>query len=171
MASRVKISGQLPDPDSVLGALDAGARDAINSVAQMALPIISSHTPRRSGKLARAWSKQVKKTATGQQLRLGPDLKRGSRRTGAYYGGMVENGTGIYGPKGAPIQRRQKDAFGRPRPFVLQLPGGREIRTRTIDGQRPQRFIARIRFLVDGRAEQLMQTKADEIARRLERDI
>ncbi len=161
MRGRVDLGDELR-ADSLVGVIDEAATAAAGDIADLT-PLLAGVVPRKSGRLQRAVKGKRRKTATGHQVTVGVSA-RGGRKTGAYYGHMVNNGTGIYGPRGQAIRPRSAPYF------VLNFRGV-ELRLPSVRGQRPARFIERVRGRIDEQADRAVQQRAEQAARQLEREM
>lgn len=110
------------------GEIDRMSREALEDIGRYVVAAAKSVAPRRSGNLVRNISTgQVHRSSRGLELSVGVTRQ-------APYGRSVEEGTGIYGPKGVPI----RPVTGN---FMVFEAGGKLIHARTVKGQRAQRYM------------------------------
>lgn len=155
--SGARITGNIPAPATILGVLDAHARDAISDARNVTKPILEAEAP---GGLGRAMTATVRKTPTGHRMTMqAPRARRypPGEATVAQVARWVNRGTGIH-RKGPGPKRPITGRLGVLRPMTL--PSGR--RMRSVKGQKPNPFIAR----AETRAEPLARIAIEAGARR-----
>lgn len=153
---------------TMLGAIDAKARQAVTVAKQAVSPIVAHEVPKRSGKTAAALRPRISRTATGVALTVSAPRGKahGGQATIADVVRWVNRGTGLY--RDTPGPKRQIRSSRHP-PRRMTLPGGRK--RWTVKGQHPNEFMARIRQLGTPRVQQAFEQGAKNAARDVERVI
>jgi hypothetical protein len=161
------VSGdKMPSERTLLTTLDTEARRTVQKAQAEMAPIIARVVPRKSGKTAGALRPKVSRTATGAALTVSPP--RGKAHSGhgpatiAQVVRWVNTGTGLY-RNGAGVKARIR---GRRRGIVrgdMVLPGGKKVRS--VKGQRPNPFMARIRAAGEVRVARIYTQGARDAAR------
>jgi len=155
---------RIPEPQTILSALDTQARATMKLAQEQVSSIVSQETPRKSGETAAALRPRVSRTATGAALSVGPPRgKRHGNVTVAQVVRWVNRGTGIYreGP-GSKRKIRAKNPLRR-----MNLGNG--VERRSVKGQHPNQFMTRIRERGTLRVEELAKQGAQDAARVVER--
>lgn len=158
---------------TALELVDVEARRTAEAARDVLLPVVRRNLPARTGRLQAATRGRVGRTPTGYSITVSPSPSvryHGGR--GASYGSgngvsarevarFVEGGTGIYGPGGRPIRRRDG------KPFVL--PNG--WHAKSIRGQRAQRPFARAQTSSEALVFRTLERGATVLALRMERAV
>lgn len=165
-------ANKLPPARTLLGVLDAKARESVTDAKRAIAPIVNAETPRRRGETARALQPRVSRTKTGTALRVAAPRGKRHSGSGATINQIVRwatRGTGLRrqgpGPK-API--RPKGAMARMRGKRLNVYGRYY---RSVKGQKPNPFIQRIQQRGTPIIERIFQRGAREAARAVERTV
>jgi hypothetical protein len=161
--SDVKVTGRLPAPRAVRGALDHAARDATKAAAAAALPVVRDAAP---GGLGGAMSVTMRQTQAGHVATVGPSPRKRYKggASGAQVTRWVTRGTGVY--RAGPGRKRpitsKRGVLG-----TMTLPGG--IQVRSVKGQRPNPFMARAKDRADAAATRAVRSQAGHTADKLRR--
>ena len=161
--SSVRVVKPLP-PNSLLVAIDRGAKVTMQEAREAVAPIVSLETPRRSGRMAAALVPKVRKVGTGYSLTVG--APRGARHGEVTVNQVVRwvnRGTGLYrvGP-GSHKKIRSKRLL-----CDMHIPGYGWVRS--VKGQHPDPFLSRIFSLSDPRVQEIALAGAQRAAREAER--
>ena len=162
--SGVRVTGKMPTPRAVRGALDQAARSAVRDAGRAALPIVRDEAP---GGLGSAMQATVRETPRGHSVRIAAAPRKkygGGQATGAQVVRWVSRGTGVY-----------RKGPGRKRPITgkrgvlgtMTLPGG--VRVRSVKGQRPNPFVERAKTRADAAVKVAVRVGAQKAANRLRR--
>ena len=165
----MSISGDKTVPvETMLGAIDTQAQQAIKTGRQAVEPLVVSEVPRKSRKTAAALRPRTSRTATGGAITIG--APRGKVHDGqatiADVVRYVNHGTGLY--RNTPGPKKLIRSSRRP-PRRMVLPGG--VRRWTVKGQHPNEFMARIRTLGTPRVETAFKEGSELAARAAERVV
>lgn len=159
LLSRAEVKGKMPGPQSALVVMDRAMKAAAKQLEREVIPAIQKAAPKRSGRLARSFRAE-RRLGQGVDVSIGPRGGRGRNDAqGAFYGPFVTGGTGIYGPKGQPIRRKDGQ------PFVITAGSGSVIRTDEIRGQRPNPFLGPVAAWADRRAVEISDEQLAEAAK------
>lgn len=162
---------KIPPARTLLGVLDAQARETVGQARRVVKPIVTAQTPRHSGATAKALQPRVSRTKTGAALNV--RAPRGRRHpsgaTIAQVVRWVNRGTGLFregaGAK-APIQ--PKGARARRRGATLSV-YGRPYRS--VKGQKPNKFMDRIERQGTPKVRRAFEQGARRAARAVERQV
>jgi hypothetical protein len=154
----------MPNPQKILGTLDAHAKTAVKAAGDAALPIVRSEAP---GRLGRAFESSVRRTPTGQRVTVAPSTRKrygSGTATGVQVVRWVTRGTGLYrqGPG-----RKRKITGKRGVLGTMTLPGGRVLRT--VKGQHANPFVARAEPRAQAAADRAIRGGAEKAATDLRR--
>lgn len=162
------ISGdRIPAEQTLLGVIDAQARKTVADARGDIATIVTGEVPRRSGRTAAALRPRISRTATGSAITV--RAPRGTIHSGkatiAQVVRWVNRGTGVHRTGGgrAPVPIRATTPNGRLKVF------GREYWS--VQGQRPNPFMDRIKRTADPRVERAFTRAAVDAARAAERRI
>lgn len=162
---------KIPPARTLLGVLDAQARETVNVAKRVVTPIVIAQTPRHSGATAKALQPRVSRTKSGAALNV--RAPRGRRHpTGATVAQVVRwvnRGTGLLreGP-GVKARIRPKGAMARLRGKRLNVYGRYY---RSVKGQKPNEFMDRIKQQATPRVEREFERGAQRAARAVERQV
>jgi hypothetical protein len=159
LLTRAEREGRMPGPQSALVVMDRAAKATVRIIERTVVPKLAAASPKRTGRLSRSW-RAKRRGKQGADVSIGPrgGKSRGDEK-GAFYGHFVTKGTGIYGPKGQPIRRKNGQ------PFVITAGDGTVIRTDEIKGQRPNPFVAPVAAWADRQAVEVAEEQLAEAAR------
>jgi hypothetical protein len=164
----MSVTGEkLPPARTLLGVLDAAARDTVRQGRDLVAPIVATETPRDTGKLAAAMRPRVARTAAGYSVtvRAPRGKPHDQSATMAQVARWVNRGTGMYRVGGGPKRPiRARNPLRR-----MTLPGGKRVFK--VNGQRPNPFIGRIEQRATPRMQRLFTDGARDAARRIERTV
>lgn len=160
MPTVVKKTEHKPSPVDVRNVLREEAENAAKTAGDLAVTIYRGAAPRASGKLTESLANHVGPTDHGSVARVGID-DTGSRVNGQVgpqiYNRFVTGGTGLYGPKHAPIVR---GAVGTPGVFA-------GIERKINKGQHPNPWTDRAKDAADTPARAAIDAGAERVAERL----
>lgn len=159
--------GKLPQPETLLSAIDLEARATVKRAQEEIAPIVASETPKgRTGRVARAMRPRVSRTATGAALLIAPPKKEAHDQwaTIAQVVRWVTRGTGLEreGPGSKNWVHAKRWNYGE----RMTLPGGKK-RWR-VKGQKANPFVARIYSRADPIVKRTFTEGATTAARAVE---
>lgn len=157
---------RLPPPlriTTVVGAMDNEGRKAAGRARTATVSAVKRNLPARSGNARKGTRGSVKRTPVGYEIVVAPS-KRVRYRNGVSAVEVtrwLEEGTGIAGPRHAPIVPRKGHPF--------RLPGG--FVSGELRGQAPQHPYGRAAASEAGRVSRILEDGADLAADAIERAV
>lgn len=151
---------KLPPISTVLGALDLEGQATAREASQHTVSAVRRTMPARSGRARRAQAGRVTREGQGFRVEVKP------RNTSQYPGGVtpvqvtrfIDQGTGVYGPRGRPYGPRRAEAF--------RLPSG--WHSGTIQGQKAQHIYDRVERSEEAQVFRIFERGSHRAARRME---
>lgn len=168
MKAGTSVKGTLPEPKTVLAALDQAAQAAAKEAKDIARAEWNAQAPHGRTDLVAHPNASVTKTKTGWAVNVSPPLRKQhgpdpvSIRKVVHW---VTVGTGVFrttpGPKG-PIHARKRAGV---LPKRMTLPGG--AKRWTVQGQHPNPFVQRTRDLARARVTSTLSAGAAAAAKKI----
>lgn len=151
---------KLPPLTTVVGAMDVQGQRSAREAGDLTVAAVRRTMPARSGRARRGQSRRVTRFGTGWRVEVAP------RSRPVYPNGVtarevtrwVDQGTGIYGPRGRRITPRRAHAF--------RLPSG--WRSGSVRGQQAQHVYARVESSSEAQVFRVFERGSHRAARAME---
>lgn len=159
----LKLPPPLPPMTTLLGAIDTAGRDTAAQARDLTVAAVRRTMPARSGRARKAQRGAVRRARTGYTIEVSPSsrVRYPNGVTAKQVTRWVDQGTGLFGPKGRPIRPR--------RAHVFRLPNGHAATE--VTGQRAQHIYRRAQTSTEAAVTRILIRGAQAGARAAERAL